>query len=233
MRTYTLKHQCQAEMDCPKEVVQWNYYDHEHLIGTHYKYYDRARILAERDDWALVYRSKKMPFLPVYTSGIGLQYMDGDTMKTFHKDSWGFLLEQDTAFEDLPDHRCRVTVTYQIDIHPWLKFLEPVFHRLFQSWFIEVWAEDLPMRLRRWKVHQLGFKDFVGIEYINKKLPRPDDITVPPFEFRPPLKYTPPAYEFTPPIQSLKKIHSREGEGRIFTKNVELGYNDFAGQKKL
>lgn len=31
------------------------------------------------------------------------------------------------------------------------------------------------MRLRRWKVHKLGFKDFSGIEYINKKLPMPAD----------------------------------------------------------
>jgi hypothetical protein len=68
MKRYTLQAQYQADMDCPKEVVMWNYYDHEHLVGTHYKLYDRARVVAERDDWALVYRSKRMPLLPFRTS---------------------------------------------------------------------------------------------------------------------------------------------------------------------
>ena len=60
MKPYTLQAQYQANMDCPKEVVMWNYYDHEHLVGTHYKLYNKARIVAERDDWALVLRSKRI-----------------------------------------------------------------------------------------------------------------------------------------------------------------------------
>jgi len=214
MRRVTLSLTCVREMDCPKEVVMWNYYDHEHLVGTHRKYYERARILAERDDWALVYRRKKMPLLPLYTSGIGLQYLkDPHTMRTFHKDSIGFLLEQDTHFEDLPADRCRVTVTYRISVHPLFKFFEPLFHHLFRSWFDEVWAEDAPMRLRRWKVYQLGFKDFSGIDYINRKQPKPERFDV-------------PRYEFKPPVVSLPPIKSAEGFARPFGEGTALGYND-------
>ncbi len=53
MKSALLTAQFRAEMDCPKEVVMWNYYDHEHLVGTHYKYYNATRVLAERDDWSL------------------------------------------------------------------------------------------------------------------------------------------------------------------------------------
>ena len=61
MKSATLTAQFEAEMDCPKEVVMWNYYDHEHLVGTHYKLYDKARVLAERDNWSLVFRSTRTP----------------------------------------------------------------------------------------------------------------------------------------------------------------------------
>ena len=36
-----------------------------------------------------------------------------------------------------------------------------------KKWFVAVWAEDMPMRERRYKVWKLGFKDFQGIDYIN------------------------------------------------------------------
>ena len=106
------------------------------------------------------------------------------------------------------------------------KLFEKLFHKLFASWFREVWAEDAPMRLRRWKVHQLGFKDFVGVDFINKKLPRPEHVKVPRYTFTPPIKYTPPKYAFNPPVRSLKKINSPEGEHRLSRKGAELGYND-------
>ena len=118
MKRFTLTAQFRAEMDCPKEVVMWNYYDHEHLVGTHYKYYNGTRVLAERDDWSLVVRSKRMPLLPFYTTGIGFQYMDGNTMKSFHQDQLGFILEMEAFFEDMPNDRCSVTVTYRINTHP-------------------------------------------------------------------------------------------------------------------
>lgn len=213
MKTYTMRLQCVGEMDCPKEVVIWNYFDHEHLVGTHHTYYNKARILAERDDWALVYREGNMPILGIPISGMGFQYMDGNCMKTFHKDSIGFLLEQETYFEDLPNERSKVTVIYKINVPAFLKFLEPLFKWFFTSWFHNVWKEDAPMRLRRWKVHKLGFKDFYGIDYINKKLPKPEKINY-------------PKYEFKPPIKTFSSIKTVDGLAPVFKESVKIGYND-------
>src|SRR5712692_8152900 len=165
MKRVTLRGQFRAEMDCPKEVVMWNYYDHEHLVGTHYKLYDKARVLAERGNWSLVFRSKRMPLLPIYTSGIGFQYMDGNVMK------------------------------------------------IFQRWFWATWEEDAPMRLRRWKVHKLGFKDFSGVDYVNKKLAKPENTGF-------------GKYEFDPPVKSSSPIRTPAGVERPFTQNTELGYKD-------
>ena len=215
MKRVTLEAEFAAEMDCPKEVVMWNYYDHEHLVGTHYRHYNETRILAQREDWALVYRKKRMPLLPISTSGIGLQFMEGNVMKTFHKDATGFLLEQDTRFEDLPNDRCRVSVTYRIRTYAVFAMLRPVFKYIFRRWFDEVWAEDAPMRIRRWKVYRLGFVDFQGVDYINERRPAPATRTVPPYEFR-------------PPVRTLAKIRSGEGVVRPFAKSIELGYDEFA-----
>jgi hypothetical protein len=212
MKELTLHLECAGEMDCPKEIVMWNYYDHEHLIGTHYKLYDKARIIAERGDIALVYRRKRMPFLPIYAGGIAMQIMEGDTMKTYHQEL-GFLLEMQARFEDLPNNRCRVTVTYEINTHPIFKIFEPVFKFLFTRWFWATWHEDAPMRLRRWKVHQLGFKDFQGIDYINNKQAKPQISEI-------------PKYEFKPPVKSLRAIRSALGEERPFVHSIELGYKE-------
>jgi len=213
MKPVTLMARFQAEMDCPKEVVMWNYYDHEHLVGTHYKLYNKARVLAEKGSWSLVYRSKRMSLLPFYTSGIGFQYMDGNVMKSFHKDSIGFMLQMEADFRDLPDDRCSVIVTYRIDTHPFFKLFEPLFRKLFERWFWATWEEDAPMRLRRWKVHRLGFKDFSGIDYINKKLPVPADLE-------------PGPYRFDPPVRTSSRIKTTEGEERPFRHSLEIGYND-------
>lgn len=213
MKPITLTAQFHAEMDCPKEVVMWNYYDHEHLVGTHFKLYNRARVLAERENWSLVYRSKRMPLLPFYTGGVGFQYMDGNTMKSFHMDSIGFLLEMEALFTDLPEDRCRVTVTYRINAHPFFKLFEPLFQRLFKRWFWATWEEDAPMRLRRWKVHRLGFKDFGGLDYINRKGVRNRDAR-------------PGAYVFDPPVRSASPIKTITGIERPFDHSTEIGYAD-------
>ena len=213
MKNITLSLECEREMDCPKEVVMWNYYDHEHLIGTHYKLYDNARVIAEKDDWALVYRSKKMPLLPLQSGGLALQFMENNVMKTIHLDGLGFLLEMEAHFFDLPNDRCLIKAVYNINTHPFFKIFEPIFQILFKRWFDATWEEDAPMRLRRWKVHKLGFKDFQGIDYINKKLPKPEKIEI-------------KKYEFNPPVPSFSKINSPDGLDRPFSSSIELGYTD-------
>ncbi len=93
------------------------------------------------------------------------------------------------------------------------KILEPFFKKLFKKWFWATWEEDAPMRLRRWKVHKLGFKDFSGIEYINKKLHKPED-------------FEPGKYEFIPPVRKSSPIKTAEGVERRFDHSTELGYTD-------
>lgn len=213
---YTLKLELSKEMDCPADVVIWNYYDHEHLLGTHFKLYHEARVLAERDDWALVYRKSKIPIVPFSNAGIGFQFMDGNIMKTFHLDRVGFLLEMEVHFHDLPDDRSRMDIVYMIRVPKWMSFLQPIFEKVFSSWLDNAWAEDVPMRLRRWKVHKLGFKDFHGVDWINNKEKQPEE-------------YNDEKYVCKLPVPSLPQIKTPEGIGRPITleQNIELEPEDY------
>lgn len=212
MKTVTLTLKYVREMDCPKDIVIWNYYDHEHLVGTHYKYYREARILAEKDSWALLYRKMKMPMLPFCNSTLACQWMDGDVMHVVHRDLMGFLLEMEVHFEDLPNDRSNITVIYNIAVHPFLKLFEKYFQMVFERWYEGTWEEDEPMRLRRWRVHKLGFKDFIGIDYVNKKKSAP-------------AEFPEREYVFKPPVAAFSSIKG-EGIGRPSISPIELGYNE-------
>lgn len=204
----------ELEQDCPKEVIMWNYYDHEHLLGTHQRLYREAKILAEKDDWALVYRRAKIPVVPFENEGIGFQYMpEPHIMRTVHKDTVGFMLDMEVHFFDLPNNRSRMKIYYNMYVPRWLKFVEPMFRIVFTSWLKNAWAEDVPMRNRRWKVHTLGFKDFHGIDWINKKQVKPSDLN-------------PGPYLFDPPVPSLPQI-KEEGMFRPDISDVEISSPDY------
>ena len=201
------------EMDCPREVVIWNYFDHEHVVGTHYKNYNHVRVLAEEDGWCLVDRAYKLPIINLKTSSVGfMQLVDPHHIKSYQMGTMGLLLDQDIYFEDLPNGRCRVKGTYRLEVPNALRFLQPLWARITKRWFDLTWDEDAPMRLRRWKVWKLGFRDFRGIPYINNKTNRPKDDEVRPYPIELP----------TPKITPIKG----EGISRIFSKSDELGYSD-------
>ena len=42
-----------ANSKFPKDLLIWNYWDHEHIVGTHFKHYKKVNILFE-DDGLLV-----------------------------------------------------------------------------------------------------------------------------------------------------------------------------------
>lgn len=162
------------EVPFPKGLIIWNYLDHEHVVGTHADHYRRVRILAEADDWCFSQRSANLPFIPLGLWATQFSHMPAaDRMRSFHLGPLGLLLQQDFQFEDVEPHGCRVTVESRLAVPRIFGWLQPFFHRLMRRWFYSVWAEDTEMRARRLKVWQLGFRDFVGLDYVNRKIAGP------------------------------------------------------------
>jgi hypothetical protein len=206
---------CALEMDCPKEVVVWNYYDHEHVVGTHYKYYSEFKILAERDDWCLVARYYKLPVIRLRTSSIGFMYMESpNIIRSIQHGKLGLVLDQRIQLDDLDGERCRVTCTYTLEVPGFVRVFEPLFQRVIERWFHDTWVEDAPMRVRRWRIWKLGFRDFRGLDYVNQKTAKPAGAGA----YRP--------YPVSLPLPKTPESPPGSGYKRPFDESVEVGYRD-------
>jgi hypothetical protein len=206
----TLYSRVEKEMDCSKEVVIWNYFDHQHVVGTHYKYYNRYKIVAEQNEWCLVERFYRLPVIGLKTSSFGFMYLESPGLiRSFQFGKLGLMVDQTITLEDRGPDRCVVASEYRLEAPSFMKPLEPLWRRITEQWFIDTWDEDAPMRLRRQKVWNLGFRDFAGIDYINKKTAQPADLPA----SRP--------YPVELPVPKLKE--DRENV-RPFERSVEVGY---------
>ncbi len=201
-------------MECPKEIVIWNYWDHEHVVGTHYKSYSNIKIFAEKDNWCLCERRFKLPFIPIPVVSRNFSIVETpNLMKSFHIGKLA-MLEQTFHFEDLPNDHCKVTLESRMKVPGFIKvIIQPFFLKFTTRWFFATWDEDHPMRLRRWRVWKLGFKNFQGIDYINEKTEKPEGREE---ELRP--------YPLELPVKKSTQI-GREGYSRPFAKSIEVGYS--------
>jgi hypothetical protein len=200
----------EKEMDCSKEVVIWNYFDHQHVVGTHFKWYSRYKIVAEQNEWSLVERFYKLPVIGLNTSSYGFMFLENpNVIRSYQFGKLGLVLDQTILFKDLGPDRCLVTVEYRLEAPAVFKILEPVWRRITEQWFINTWEEDAPMRLRRQQVWRLGFRNFSGIDYINKKTAKPVDLPHDrPYPIELPVPKTP---------NDLDQV-------RPFKESVEVGY---------
>lgn len=201
---------CAKEMDCPGAVVIWNYFDHEHVVGTHYKLYNSARVIAEKDNWSLVLRRYKLPVINLRASSLGFMWLESPTqIRSIQYGRFSFLLDQTIRIEDLSPERCLVTSEYRMEVPAVFKIVQPLFKRVIQRWFDDTWAEDAPMRVRRWKLWKLGFKDFEGLPYVQS------GSAAPPSAFR--------EYPIEVPVPKSTSIVA-EGFERPFRESTEVGY---------
>jgi hypothetical protein len=201
-----------TEAPFPKGLLVWNYNDHEHVVGTHYKNYESVEILAEADTWCFSKRTARLPFIPLRTSALAFSYCPSENLqRSYHQGPFGLLLRQEFHFKELGRNRTQVTVHSRVTVPRILGFLQPFFQKLMYRWFWAVWEEDMPMRERRLKVWQLGFKDFVGLDYVNNKTAAPEE---PDLE-RP--------YPLVLPVPKITKI-ARGGVSRPFRRSEEVGY---------
>lgn len=200
------------EMDCPREVMIWNYFDHEHVVGTHYKHYSTVRVIDEMDTWALSERTRRLPVIRRNVTSMDFVYLkDPHHIRAYH---FGRLarMQHDILFEDLGPEKCLVTNEYRLYVPCFLKWLEPLWRRITTRWFHVQWNEDVPMRLRRWKVWKLGFVDFVGLDYVNRGTARAAGAEPRPY----PIKL---------PVPKATTIRTK-GFPRLFAESEEVGYRE-------
>tara|TARA_Y100000768_G_scaffold241763_1_gene183197 strand:- start:2500 stop:3141 length:642 start_codon:yes stop_codon:yes gene_type:complete len=201
----------EAFAEYPKKLLLWNYWDHEHVVGTHFLHYRKVKILYEDEKVCYSEREAKMPFIPFYLNEKSLGVLENENrMIVWHSAIFNLIrLKQVFQFEEV-DQKCKVVRSDFLEVPSVLNFLQPMFNKIMKKWFIDVWNEDMPMRERRFKVWKLGFKDFKGLDYINdKNLKKNINVNRP--------------YALKLPLPKITKIKD-EGSFRKFKKSKHLGY---------
>ena len=66
MKDFYLTSVSSAITKFPKKLLLWNYWDHEHIVGTHFEHYKKVNILYEDSKVCFSERWAKLPFIPFY-----------------------------------------------------------------------------------------------------------------------------------------------------------------------
>ena len=171
MDNFYLHSASSASTKFPKKLLLWNYWDHEHIVGTHFSHYKKVRIIYEDEKVCFSERWAKLPFIPFYLKTTDFAVLTNANQMDVHHYALLNLLycKQIFKFEDLKNDGCKVTRYDYLKVPRFLSFLQKFFDKIMKKWFIKVWEEDMPMRERRLKVWKLGFVDFKGIDFINEK----------------------------------------------------------------
>ena len=76
-----------------------------------------------------------------------------------------FGLESKTTIkiEEIDKNNCKINSNYKFHLEGWKIIFKPLLKVLIRKWNEKVWLEDLPVKLRRQKVLEMNFKDFVGL----------------------------------------------------------------------
>jgi hypothetical protein len=148
---------------CSKEVALWNYWDHEHLDVIHGGY-TKSDILYDRENYLFRIDLIKIPFVPLmkFTTPIFMVQHDNDTLLVFAT-QFGVLSKTTITIKSLENTKCEITMNYKFYLNGWRGLLRPLLKKLIPIWNEKVWREDYPVKIRRQKILDMNFKDFVGL----------------------------------------------------------------------
>ena len=205
-----------AKTKFPKKLIIWNYWDHEHIVGTHFEHYKKVKIIYEDETTCHSDRWAKLPYLPFYIKSTDIcKLINNNKMEVLHTTLFNLIkCKQIFEFEENELNECTVTRSDYLEVFSFLKFLQPLFDKLMKKWFIDVWEEDMPMRERRFKVWKLGFQDFKGINYINNPEIKKEYNSNREYELKLPI----------PKITQVKEDGTKKTFKRLFKKSKHIGY---------
>jgi len=150
-------------IECSKEVAFWNYWDQEHLDVIH-RGYTKSDILYDKENYLFRIDLIKIPYIPIlkFTTPIFMVQHDNDTLLTFAT-QFGVLSKTTITIKSLENTRCEITMNYKFYLNGWRRLLKPLLKKLIPIWNEKVWREDYPVKIRRQKILDMNFKDFVGL----------------------------------------------------------------------
>jgi hypothetical protein len=157
-----LKVICENTVDVVPEVVKWNSWDGEHLKPVHGAY-NQPRSLFIAPNTGLLLDSFKIPFLPLRFKTIVFTSQNTTNCQLSYTLTPFFLAKNAINVIRLEDKKTLVRVVYEFEANGFWALFFPLIKRMIVRWNKQVWAEDLPLKLRRQRALEYGFVDFLGL----------------------------------------------------------------------
>jgi hypothetical protein len=150
-------------IQCSKEVAFWNYWDHEHLDVVH-SGYKKSDILYDKENYLFRVDLIKIPFIPFFkfTTPIFMVQHDKNKLLTFAI-QFGVISKTTITIRSLETSKSEITMNYKFYLNGWRKILKPILKRLIPIWNEKVWKEDYSVKIRRQKILDMNFRDFIGL----------------------------------------------------------------------
>jgi len=151
------------EINCSKDVAFWNYWDHEHLDVIHSGFAE-PHILYEDKNFMYRVDAVKIPYIPFlkFSTPMFMVQHDENTLYTYAT-QLGIVSRNKISINDIGDQKCEIIMNYKFHLKYWHLPFKKLLKKLFTKWNERIWNEDYPVKIRRQKVLNMNFKDFIGI----------------------------------------------------------------------
>lgn len=157
-----LKVICENIVDAVPEVVKWNSWDGEHLKPVHGAY-NEPRSLYIGNNAGFLLDSFKIPFFGIRFKTTVFTVQDSPSCQLSYTLTPFFLAKNSINVIPLAEKKTMVRVIYEFEANWFYSLFFPLIKKMIIKWNKQVWAEDLPLKLRRQKALDYGFIDFVGL----------------------------------------------------------------------
>jgi len=153
---------CENIVDAVPEVVKWNSWDGEHLRTVH-SAYSKPTALLSSNGRGLFVDKFKIPFIGISLKSMVYTTQWNETMQVSFTLTPFFLAKNSIEVIPLSEKKTKVKVTYEFSGNYIQSLFFPIYKVLIKRWNQQVWLEDLPLKLRRQKALEYGFRDFQGL----------------------------------------------------------------------
>lgn len=157
-----LKVVCKNTVNASPEVIKWNSWDGEHLSSVH-SAYSNPRTLYSSPNNLLFLDNIKIPYLPLKLSSLVFTAQNSEFEQVSYTKNPFFLAKNSIKIFKQNHKISIVEVTYEFEANFIVSLFFPIIKRQIIKWNNTVWIEDLPLKLRRQKALEYGFKDWIGI----------------------------------------------------------------------
>ena len=148
---------------CSKDVALWNYWDYEHLDNVH-SGYKKSDVLYDKNNFSFRVDTVRLPvfrFINLLTPIFMVQH-DKNTLYAYAI-QLGTVSKTTISVKEIRLNFCEITMNYKFYLDGWRKILRPILKILIPKWNQKVWDEDYNVKIRRQKMLNLGFRDFIGL----------------------------------------------------------------------